>query len=169
MEMGISNHIPDYQAQIPELTSEGKGFRHNLAQSFISSRSRVDRCGRCRGVDGDRRSDPCGFHLHRILLCRELYNGRVHCVRALRPVRCSYHRSFHLRRKPRHWQRRCLELVDVGFRQGGLSGLAVAMFTLTFLAGYTGQTALEVFFLALGILSFFTYFGMAVTLWSRRD
>ena len=60
-------------------------------------------------------------------------------------------------------------MVDVGFRQGGLSGLAVAMFTLTFLAGYTGQTALEVFFLALGILSFFTYFGMAVTLWSRRD
>ena len=61
-------------------------------------------------------------------------------------------------------------MVDVGFRQGGLSGLAVAFFTLAVLAGYTNQTALEVMFVIFGILAFFTYFGMALDLYfSNRD
>lgn len=60
-------------------------------------------------------------------------------------------------------------MVDVGFRQGGLSGLAIALFTLALLAGYTNQTGLEWIFGILGLLSFFTYFGMALDLYFKKD
>ena len=60
-------------------------------------------------------------------------------------------------------------MVDVGVRLTGLSGLAVALFALTFLSGYTDQTYLEWIFGLLGLVTFWIYVAMALNMYFSKD
>jgi len=60
-------------------------------------------------------------------------------------------------------------LADTGIRLTGLSGLAVALFALAFLSGYTDQRALEWIFGLLGLTTFWIYLGMALDMYFSKS
>jgi len=56
------------------------------------------------------------------------------------------------------------ELSGTGFVSSypGWSAISIALFALAFLAGYTGQNSLELFFIFFGLIAFFIYLGFCV-------
>jgi hypothetical protein len=57
----------------------------------------------------------------------------------------------------------------MGIRLTGLSGLAVALFALTFLSGYTDQAYLEWIFGLLGLVAFWIFVAMALNIYFSKD